>query len=137
MNAMQGKAKSTAAANKEAPLQIPAQLLEQLVTGLMTAGQFQGLIDQFKKALLERALAGEMSHHLCITVGQAKLEGAANHRNGKSAKTVLTDAGALSIDIPREHEGTFEPQLVGKHERRFTGFDDKIVGMYARGMTVR
>ena len=60
-----------------------------------------------------------------------------NHRNGKSAKTVLTDTGALAIEVPRDRQGSFEPQLIGKHERRFTGFDDKIVAMYARGMTVR
>ena len=134
---MPSKAKNTATADNAAQLQIPSELLDQLVTGPMTAGQVQGLFDQFKKAVLERALAGEMSHHLGYAAGQAKPEGAANHRNGKSAKTVLTDAGALRIDIPRDREGTFEPQLIGKHERRFTGFDDKIVAMYARGMTVR
>ena len=134
---MPSKTKSTAAADKAAQLQIPSELLDQLVTGPMTAGQVQGLFDQFKKAVLERALAGEMSHHLGYAPGQAKPEGAANHRNGKSAKTVLTDAGAMRIAIPRDRECTFEPQLIGKHERRFTGFDDKIVAMYARGMTVR
>jgi len=134
---MPSKTKNTATADNAAQLQIPSELLDQLVTGPMTAGQVQGLFDQFKKAVLERALAGEMSHHLGYAAGQAKPEGAANHRNGKSAKTVFTDAGALRIDIPRDREGTFEPQLIGKHERRFTGFDDKIVAMYARGMTVR
>ncbi len=79
-----------------------------------------------------------MSHHLGYAPGQAKPEGAAaNHRNGKSAKTVLTNAGALRIDVSRDREGTFEPQLIGKHERRFTGFNDRISAMYARGMTVR
>ncbi len=134
---MPNKTKTTATAEQAVQLQIPSELLDRLVTGPMTAGQVQGLFDQFKKAVLERALAGEMSHHLGYATGQAKPEGAANHRNGKSAKTVLTDAGALRIDIPRDREGTFEPQLIGKHERRFTGFDDKIVVMYARGMTVR
>lgn len=134
---MPSKIKNTATADNAAQLQIPSELLDQLVTGPMTAVQVQGLFDQFKKAVLERALAGEMSHHLGYAAGQAKPEGAANYRNGKSAKTVLTDAGALRIDIPRDREGTFEPQLIGKHERRFTGFDDKIVAMYARGMTVR
>ena len=134
---MPNKTKITAAADKAAQLQIPSELLDQLVSGPMTAGQVQGLFDQLRKALLERALAGEMSHHLGYAPGQAKPEGAANHRNGKSAKTVLTDAGAMRIAIPRDREGTFEPQLIGKHERRFTGFDDKIVAMYARGMTVR
>lgn len=135
---MPSKTKKTAAADKAAQLQIPSELLDQLVSGPMTAGQVQGLFDQFKKAVLERALGAEMSHHLGYAPGAAKPEGAAaNHRNGKSAKTVLTDAGALRLDIPRDREGTFEPQLIGKHERRFTGFDDKIVAMYARGMTVR
>jgi len=135
---MPSKTKMTAAADKAAQPHIPVELLDQLVTGPMTAGQVQGLFDQFKKAVLERALAGEMSHHLGYAQGQAKPEGTAgNHRNGKSAKTVLTDAGALRLDIPRDREGTFEPQLIGKHERRFTGFDDKIIAMYARGMTVR
>jgi hypothetical protein len=55
---------------------------------------------------------------------QAKPQGVGNHRNGKSAKTVLTDTGTLRIDVPRDREGSFEPQIVGKHERRFTGFDD-------------
>jgi len=78
-----------------------------------------------------------MSHHLGYTSGQVKPEGATNHRNGSSPKTVLTDTGSLRIEVPREREGTFEPQLIGKHERRLTGFDDKIIAMYARGMTVR
>lgn len=134
---MPSKTNKTAAADKAAQLQIPTELLDQLVTGPMTAGQVQGLFDQFKKAILERALAGEMSHHLGYAAGQPKPEGVSNHRNGKSAKTVLTDAGSMRIDIPRDRAGTFEPQLIGKHERRFTGFDDKIVAMYARGMSVR
>ena len=86
---------------------------------------------------MQQALGAEMSHHLGYAPGQAKPVGAANHRNGKSAKTVLTDTGALTIDVPRDRAGSFEPQLIGKHERRFTGFDDKIIAMYARGMTVR
>ena len=135
---MPRKAKTPAGSNTTAQLQIPAELLDQLVTGPMSGAQVQGLFDQFKIAVLERALGAEMSHHLGYTPGQLKPEGAgANHRNGKSAKTVLTDAGSLRIDIPRDREGSFEPQLIGKHERRFTGFDDKIIAMYARGMTVR
>jgi len=91
----------------------------------------------FKKALIERALNAEMSHHLGYEAGAAKPAEVANHRNGKSRKTVLTDDGAVHIEVPRDREGAFEPQLIGKHGRRFTGFDDKIVAMYARGMTVR
>lgn len=79
-----------------------------------------------------------MSHHLGYAPGESKPEGApANHRNGKGAKTVLTDVGALRVDVPRDREGSFDPQIIGKHEQRFTGFDDKIIAMYARGMTVR
>ena len=137
---MPRKTKPTALADQAAQPQfhIPAELLDQLVTGPMTPGQVQGLFDQFKKSILERALGAEMSHHLGYAPGQAKpTGGSANHRNGKSTKTVLTDVGALRIDVPRDREGSFEPQLIGKHERRFTGFDDKIIAMYARGMTVR
>jgi putative transposase len=78
-----------------------------------------------------------MTHHLGYASGDEKPEGVANHRNGSSGKTVLTDDGPLRIDVPRDRKGAFEPQLIGKHERRFTGFDDKIISMYARGMTVR
>src|SRR5260221_63273 len=134
---MPRKTKKTAPADQAAQPQIPSELLDQLVTGPMTAGQVQGLFEQFKKALLERALGAEMSHHLGYAPGQAKPEGVVNQRNGKSAKTVLTDTGALRVDVPRDREASFEPQIIGKHERRFTGFDDKIIAMYARGMTVR
>ena len=136
---MPRKTKTTAAADKTAQpqLQIPAELLDQLVTGPLTAGQVQGIFEQFKKAVIERALSAEMSHHLGYASGQPKPEGVNNHRNGKSAKTVLSDAGAMRIDVPRDRQGSFEPQIIGKHERRFTGFDDKIVAMYARGMTMR
>lgn len=134
---MPRKTKTAAAADQAAQPQIPADFLDILVTGPMTAGQVQGLFDQFKKAVLERALVADMSHHLGYAPGQTKPEGVGNHRNGKSAKTVLTDTGALRIDVPRDREASFEPQIIGKHERRFTGFDDKIIAMYARGLTVR
>jgi transposase-like protein len=91
----------------------------------------------FKKALIERALEAELSHHLGYPSGQAKPESASNHRNGASGKTVLTDGGPVRIDVPRDREASFQPLLIPKHERRFTGFDDKIIAMYARGMTVR
>jgi putative transposase len=87
--------------------------------------------------VIERALGAEMSYHLGYRAGAAKPERTTNHRNGNSGKTVLTDDGPLRIEVPRDRDGSFEPQLIGKHERRFTGFDDKIVAMYARGMTVR
>jgi transposase-like protein len=112
-------------------------LLDQLVKGPMTAEAVEDASRAFKKALIERALGAEMSHHLGYSAGADKPDAATNHRNGKSGKTVLTDDGPLRIDVPRDREGGFEPRLIGKHERRFTGFDDKIIAMYARGMTVR
>jgi putative transposase len=87
--------------------------------------------------VIERALGAELSHHLGYRAGDDKPEASSNHRNGVSAKTVLTGDGPLRIEVPRDREGSFEPLLIAKHERRFSGFDDKIVAMYARGMTVR
>jgi len=130
------KKAATKAAGAALP-QIPSELLDKLVTGPLTPGQFEDLFLGLKKAIVERALGAEMSHHLGYAPGQPKPEGLANHRNGKGAKTILTDSGEVSIEVPRDRHGTFEPQLIGKHERRFTGFDDKIVAMYARGMSVR
>jgi putative transposase len=103
----------------------------------MTAEAVNAAGVAFKKALIERALGAEMSHHLGYAAGAAKPSEVVNHRNGKSGKTVLTDEGPLRIEVPRDRAGSFEPQLIGKHERRFTGFDDKIIAMYARGMSVR
>lgn len=116
---------------------IPSELLDSLVKGPMSAEGVAELMGRFKKALMERVLAGEMSHHLGYAPGESKPAEGSNHRNGTSGKTVLTDTGAVRIEVPRDREGTFEPQLIGKHERRFQGFDDKILAMYARGMTVR
>ena len=134
---MPRKINKPASSGKSTQSQISAQLLEKLIPGPVTKEQFEDIFQNFKKAFIERALSAEMSHHLGYGAGQPKPEGATNHRNGTSAKTVLTDAGSLRIEVPREREGTFEPQLIGKHERRLTGFDDKIIAMYARGMTVR
>lgn len=116
---------------------IPKEFLDQFVTGPMTAEGVEAVMAKLKKAVIERALGAEMSHHLGYAPGAAKPEDVANHRNGSSGKTVLTDGGPLRIDIPRDRQGAFEPKLIGKHERRFAGFDDKIIAMYSRGMTVR
>lgn len=123
----------------EAPLApIPAAILDQFVRdGPMTAAEVEALSRQFKKALIERALGAELSHHLGYRPGAAKPEDTTNHRNGSSGKTVLTDDGPLPLAIPRDREGTFSPQLIATHDRRFTGFDDKIIALYARGLTVR
>jgi putative transposase len=127
----------TATAAKAVLPRISPELLDQLVTGPMTQQGIEEVMQSFKKALIERALGAEMSHHLGYAPGGIKPTDATNQRNGTSGKTVLTGEEALRIDIPRDRLGSFEPQLIGKHERRFTGFDDKIIAMYARGMTVR
>ena len=129
--------KANAAAQAAVLPKIPPELLDQLVKGPMTPGAVQETSLAFKKALIERALGAEMSHHLGYAAGGAKPQTATNHRNGKSAKTLLTDDGPLRIEVPRDREAAFEPRLIGKHDRHFTGFDDKIIAMYARGMTVR
>jgi putative transposase len=118
-------------------LSVSKELLDQLVSGPMTQGDLESMFRSLKKAVIERAMKAEMSEHLGYESGEPKPAGQPNQRNGISGKTVITDEGPLRIDVPRDREGSFEPQIIGKHERRFTGFDQKIVAMYARGMTVR
>lgn len=116
---------------------IPAELLASFGDGPMTAEAINAASVAFKKALIERAMSGEMNHHLGYLSGAPKPAGTANQRNGTGAKTVMTADGPIRIEVPRDRDGSFAPLLIPKHERRFTGFDDKIVAMYARGMTVR
>ena len=116
---------------------IPKELIDQFVNGPMSAEAVNAASMAFKKALIERALGAELTHHLGYAAGTDKPSEGKNHRNGASGKTVLTEDGPLRIEVPRDRSGSFEPLLIPKHERRFTGFDDKIVAMYARGMTVR
>jgi transposase-like protein len=111
--------------------------MDQMVKGPMSAGEIQSLCLSFKKALIERAMGAELSHHLGYRAGQTKPPGQDNQRNGSSAKTVLTDDGPVRIEVPRDRDGSYEPILIPKHQRRYTGFDDKIIAMYARGMSVR
>ncbi len=132
------KKRNAAIAARSAALpKIPNELIDQFVSGPMSGEQVNAASLAFKKALIERVMGAELSHHLGYRADQDKPDGAANQRNGKSAKTVLTDTGRLRIEVPRDRDGSFEPVLIPKHERRFTGFDDKIVAMYARGMTMR
>jgi putative transposase len=119
------------------PVHVAPEILDQLIPGPISADDFDSMFRGLKKALLERALGAELSHHLGYKPGEGKPEGQSNQRNGTSAKTLITDEGPLPLEVPRDRAGTFEPQIVGKHERRFTGFDDKIVALYSRGMTVR
>jgi putative transposase len=96
-----------------------------------------GLLKQLTKMLVERALEVEMTDHLGHDKSGAVSNDSANTRNGHSGKTLKGDFGALPIDIPRDRQGTFEPQIIAKHQTRWTGFDDKIISLYARGLSVR
>jgi putative transposase len=111
---------------------IPDAILDQLLAGAdaKTAFDANGLLDELKKALAERALNAEMEHHLAA-------DESGNSRNGYGRKTVITESGKLALEIPRDRQSTFDPQLIAKYQRRFPGFDDKIISMYARGMSTR
>jgi len=118
-------------ARRKAP-HIPDALLDQLLAGAdpRTAFGANGLLEDLKKALAERALNAEMDHHLGGDEG-------GNSRNGYGRKTVVTDTGKIDLEVPRDRQSTFDPQLIAKYQRRFPGFDGKIVSMYARGMSAR
>ena len=96
-----------------------------------------GLVKELTKALVERMLSGEMNHHLGYQKHEVAGHGSGNSRNGNSQKTLKGEAGEMTVDIPRDRNGTFEPRLIEKHQTRFEGFDAKILSMYALGMTVR
>src|SRR2546421_325376 len=101
---------------------VPSEILDQFLRqGPITAEELNDAVRRFKKAIIERALGGELTHHLGYPPGGAKPDAATNHRNGTGSKTVLTDDGALALDVPRDRDGSFEPRLIRKHERRFTG----------------
>jgi putative transposase len=114
---------------------IKKDTLDELFSGRDPEQVFakDGLLDELKKALAERVLNAELDDHLD---GEAAA-GKPNHRNGYSKKTVLTETSKIAIKVPRDREGTFDPKLIQRYQRRFPGFDEKIVSMYARGMTVR
>src|SRR5438270_2273820 len=111
---------------------IPGAVLDQLLAGADPKAAFDrnGLIDDLKKALAERVLNAEMDHHLTG-------EEPGNRRNGYGKKTVITDTGQIELEVPRDRQARFDPQLIAKYQRRFPGFDDKIISMYARGMSTR
>jgi putative transposase len=114
---------------------IKKDTLDQLLSGRDPKDVFckDGLFDELKKALAERVLNAELDNHLDSEASAGK----GNHRNGYSKKSVLTETSRIDIRVPRDREGTFDPKLIARYQRRFPGFDEKIVSMYARGMTVR
>lgn len=116
------------------------ELLDQLLKGYAKPEDLtgpEGLLKKLTGALVERAMSAELTHHLGYAPGEKPAEEQANRRNGTSTKTLRTEQGPLAVEVPRDREGTFEPQIVPKHQRHFNGFDDKILSMYARGMSVR
>ena len=114
--------------------------LDELLAGKTTEEIVgpEGLLKQLTKAVIERAMNAEMKHHLGYEKHSREGWGTGNNRNGKSRKKkVQGEFGSVEIEVPRDRNGTFEPKIIPKHERRFSGFDEKILSMYARGMTVR
>jgi putative transposase len=123
------------------PAQIPAEIVDQLMAkvdaeDLELLGP-DGVLATLTKSILERALDEELTADLGYERGDPAGRGSGNSRNGTSPKTVLTDIGAVDLDIPRDRNGTFEPHLVPKHARRLEGFNERIVSLYAGGMTTR
>lgn len=121
----------------EKKLRVRAEVLDELLGAQPTPEDVEALLKELKKAVVERALGAELTYHLGYAKGGAKPLGQANHRNGTTPKTVLTEDGALPLAVPRDRAGTFDPQLVPKGARRLPGFDAKVLSLYARGMTVR
>lgn len=119
-------------------------LKPELVEELMKAARSpqdlfgpEGLFHRLKAALMERMLDAEMTEHLGFEKNSFEGHGSGNSRNGYTTKVVKTDSGPVDIRVPRDRLGTFQPQLVAKHQRRLEGFDDKVLALYARGMSVR
>ena len=110
---MPRKTKTANAAETALP-SIPKELIDHFMSGPMSAEAVNAASMAFKKALIERALGAELSHHLGYRAGANKPEDANNHRNGASGKTVLTEDGPLRIEVPRDREGSFEPVLIAK-----------------------
>ena len=111
------------------------ELLDQLMKGYEKLGDLlgkDGLFMELKKALVERALAEELTHHLGYSKGGKSSRNDGNTRNGHGKKKVKSSSGEMDLAIPRDRKGDFEPQLIKKGQRHFDGFDDKIISMYAR-----
>jgi putative transposase len=119
---------------------IDSELIDKLLVDYQRPEQIvgeNGLLKQLTKAILERAMNAELSQHLGYEKHEAAGYNSGNSRNGKSRKKIRGEFGELELETPRDREGTFEPKIVAKHQTRFTGFDEKIVSMYALGMTTR
>jgi putative transposase len=121
-------------------VEIKTELIDELLKDYQKPEDIigeNGLLKRFVKAVLERALNAELTHHLGYERHDPAGNNSGNSRNGTSSKTLKGEFGELELEIPRDRTSTFEPQILPKHQTRFTGFDDKIVSLYARGMTTR
>lgn len=112
-------------------------VIDQMLDGSAAREDGERVYNQLKKRIVERMLSAELTHHLGYERGEEKPDGQQNHRNGSTPKTVKTDTGKLPLDIPRDRAGSFEPKLIPKGLRRLDGFDDKVLALYARGVSVR
>ena len=119
---------------------IKDELLEELLKDYKNPEDLlgkDGLLKELTKRLLEKAMESELTHHLGYEKHSPAGKKSGNSRNGKSSKTLKGDFGEMPIEVPRDRNGDFNPQIIPKHQTRFSGFDDKIISMYARGMTTR
>lgn len=131
---------SEMAKKKKTDPEIPRELLDKLLEDYEKPEDLlgkDGIFDQLKKAVMERALGAELTDHLGYEEGDPSGKGSGNSRNGYGRKRVTTDSSQVEIEVPRDREGSFEPRLVRKRQTRLPGFDEKVISMYARGMTVR
>jgi putative transposase len=119
---------------------LPDEVIDELLAGARTEEEIAGpggLLSQLTKRLVERAMEVELTDHLGYEPHQEPAGGAGNTRNGSTSKTLITEHGAVRVNTPRDRDGSFEPQIVRKRQRRFEGFDDKILALYSRGLSTR
>ena len=120
---------------------VPDEVIDQVMAGVDSGGLQllgpDGVLAELTKRLLDRAMDEELTDHLGYERGDAGGRGSGNNRNGTSAKTVLTEVGAVDLAVPRDRNGTFDPHIVPKHARRLEGFNANIVHLYARGLSTR
>src|SRR5579871_598463 len=119
---------------------IKPELVDELLKGYQKPEDIigeNGLLKRLTKALLERAMNAELTEHLGYEKHDPAGHNSGNSRNGSSRKKLIGDFGELEVETPRDRNGSFQSKIVAKHQTRWTGFDDKILSMYARGMTTR
>jgi transposase-like protein len=119
---------------------ITKEVLDELLKEYKGPDDFygsDGLIKQLSKALIERAMEAELTEQIGYEKSESGEKPSGNRRNGKSSKTLRTDQGPMEIAVPRDRDGDFDPQIIGKHQREWRGFDDKILAMYSHGMSTQ